>query len=68
MVQEYLDVLQVPDNDANVVFSLQNKKTLKNVFPARVSVRTALKWYIDLAGPPKKSTLRAFAHCCASEK
>ncbi|KAK7196371.1 p450 reductase [Novymonas esmeraldas] len=64
LVTQYLRTLGISDEDATRVFSLQDKKTLKNVFPARVSARTALKWYIDLAGPPKKSTLRAFAHCC----
>ncbi|KPA85379.1 putative p450 reductase [Leptomonas pyrrhocoris] len=64
LVAEYLKVLNVSDEEAGRVFSLQDKKTLKNVFPSRVAPRTALKWYIDLAGVPKKSTLRAFAHCC----
>lgn len=64
VVEEYLKRLGVSAEDAERIFSLQDIKTLKNVFPARVSVRTALKWYVDLAGPPKKSTLRAFAHCC----
>ncbi|CAJ1010004.1 putative Flavodoxin/FAD binding domain/Oxidoreductase NAD-binding domain containing protein [Leishmania naiffi] len=64
LVSHYLQILRVSDEEAGRIFSLQDKKTLKNVFPARVSARTALKWYIDLAGPPKKSTLRAFAHCC----
>ncbi|KAG5500449.1 hypothetical protein JKF63_03542 [Porcisia hertigi] len=65
VVAQYLHALSISDEEASRVFSLQDKKTLKNVFPARVSVRTALKWYIDLAGPPKKSTLRAFAHSCS---
>lgn len=64
LVQQYLTLLGVSDEEANRVFSLQDKKTMKNIFPARVTARTALKWYIDLAGQPKKSTLRAFAHCC----
>lgn len=64
LVKEYLEVLNVPEDEANRVFSLQDKKSMKNVFPARVSATTALKWYLDLAGVPKKSTLRAFAHCC----
>lgn len=68
LVQAYLDILCVSEAGAAEVFSLQDKKTLKNVFPARVSVRTALKWYMDLAGPPKKSTLRAFAHLCSDGK
>lgn len=70
VVNEYLHILGVSSEEAERVFSLQDKKLLKNVFPARVTVRTALTWYVDLAGPPKKSTLRAFAHCCtdASEK
>nr|AGN32968.1 P450 reductase [Trypanosoma rangeli] len=61
MVDAYLQILGLSGEDASQVFSLQDK-TGKNVFPARVTVRTALKWYIDLAGHPKKSTLRAFAH------
>ncbi|CAD2218915.1 Flavodoxin/FAD binding domain/Oxidoreductase NAD-binding domain containing protein, putative [Angomonas deanei] len=64
LIDEYLKILNVTPEEAGRTFSLQDAKTLKNVFPARVSVRTALKWYIDLAGIPKKSTLRAFAHCC----
>ncbi|KAG5499860.1 hypothetical protein GH5_03996 [Leishmania sp. Ghana 2012 LV757] len=64
LVTHYLQILGISDEEASRVFSLQDKKTLKNVLPARVSARTALKWYIDLAGPPKKSALRAFAHCC----
>lgn len=63
MVDLYLQALGAKEEE-NKVFSLQDKKLLKNVFPARVTIRTALKWYLDLAGPPKKSTLRAFAHCC----
>ncbi|PWV05866.1 putative NADPH--cytochrome P450 reductase [Trypanosoma cruzi] len=62
MVNAYLQILGVSEEEAMQVFSLQEKKTGKNVFAARVTVRTALKWYIDLAGPPRKSTLRAFAH------
>lgn len=68
VVEDYLKILGVSDEDAAKVFSLQDIKTLKNVFPARVSVRSALKWYVDLAGHPKKSTLRAFAHCCEDPK
>lgn len=68
VVDDYLKILDVPPQEATKVFSLQDIKTLKNVFPARVSVRTALKWYTDLTGPPKKSTLRAFAHCCQDPK
>eukprot|EP00796_Vickermania_ingenoplastis_P008293 gene8293-5811_t len=64
VVDRYLKILDVSSDEAEKVFSLQDKKLSKNVFPARVSVRTALTWYIDLAGQPKKSTLRAFAHCC----
>jgi len=40
-----------PDNGASRV----------NVLPARTTLREALAWYVDLAGPPKKSTLRVFA-------
>lgn len=65
LVNKYLKVLGVSDEEAEKVFSLQDKKLSKNVFPARVTVRTALTWYVDLAGQPKKSTLRAFAHCCS---
>ncbi|RNF13403.1 cytochrome P450 reductase C [Trypanosoma conorhini] len=61
-VDAYLQILGIGKEEASQVFSLQDKKTGKNVFPARVTVRTALKWYIDLNGHPKKSTLRAFAH------
>ncbi|CCW62356.1 unnamed protein product [Phytomonas sp. EM1] len=70
LVEAYLARLGLPPGEAERVLSLQDKKTLKNVFPARVSVRTALKWYLDLAGPPKKSTLRTFASYCtdAQEK
>ncbi|CBZ28494.1 putative p450 reductase [Leishmania mexicana MHOM/GT/2001/U1103] len=64
LVSQYLQSLGISDEEACRVFSLQEKRTLKNVLPTRVSMRTALKWYIDLTGPPKKSTLRAFAHCC----
>lgn len=64
MVDKYIQALGI-EEEAERVFSLQDNKLLKNVFPARVTVRTALKWYIDLAGPPKKSALRAFAHCCS---
>jgi NADPH-ferrihemoprotein reductase len=63
VVQQYLDILDVDATAAAQVFSLQDKN-MKNVFPARVSVRTALTWYLDLSGVPKKSTLRAFAHYC----
>ena len=52
--------------EAEQVFSLQDKN-MKNVFPARVTVRTALSWYVDLSGAPKKSSLRAFAHHCTDE-
>lgn len=67
VVAEYLRVLKLDEAARTNVFSLQDK-TLKNVFPARSTVRDALKWYIDLSGVPKKSTLRAFAHYCADPK
>ncbi|ORC89793.1 putative p450 reductase [Trypanosoma theileri] len=64
LVRDYLTLLGVSEEEAQQVFSLQDKKTGKNVFPARVTIQTALTWYIDIAGQPKKSTLRAFAHYC----
>lgn len=67
LVDEYIKVLGLTTEEADKVFSLQDKVLRKNVFPARVTVRTALKWYLDLAGVPKKSTLRAFAHCCSDD-
>nr|CCC53435.1 putative p450 reductase [Trypanosoma vivax Y486] len=64
VVEAYLRVLGVSEEESRQVVSLQKMTTYKNVFPARVTVRTALTWYLDLAGPPKRSTLRAFAHYC----
>nr|AAP37031.1 P450 reductase [Trypanosoma brucei brucei] len=64
MVNTYLRVLGVSEQESSQVISLENKNTGECVFPCRASIRTALTWYIDLAGPPKKSTLRAFAHHC----
>jgi NADPH-ferrihemoprotein reductase len=65
VIDDYLKILRVSDEMRETVFSLQDK-SLKNVFSARVTVRDALKWYIDLSGVPKKSTLRAFAHYCTN--
>lgn len=63
LVDKYLARLAIDEAEAAKIITLQDKK-FKNVFPARASIRTVLTWYIDLAGVPKKSTLRAFAHCC----
>lgn len=41
-------------------------KNNRNQLPQRVRLRMALKWYVDLCGPPKKSALRAFAHYCTN--
>jgi NADPH-ferrihemoprotein reductase len=59
-------VLKVSEADADRVIALVplNKSTQRTALPAKVSVRTALQWYFDLCGPPKKATLRAFAHHC----
>ena len=65
VVDDYLRILKLSDAEQSQVFSLQDK-SLKNVFPARSTVRDALKWYLDLSGVPKKSTLRAFAHYCTN--
>ena len=66
VVDQYLSLLNIDSETAGKIVSLRDDR-FKNVFPARVAVREALKWYIDLSGVPKKSTLRAFAHCCTDE-
>jgi NADPH-ferrihemoprotein reductase len=63
VVEDYLKALGVGETEANTVFMLTDEKK-KSVLPAKVSVRTALKWYVDLCGQPKKSALRAFTHYC----
>eukprot|EP00744_Colponema_vietnamica_P005156 GILI01007579.1.p1 GENE.GILI01007579.1~~GILI01007579.1.p1 ORF type:complete len:640 (-),score=167.06 GILI01007579.1:308-2227(-) len=67
LVESYLTHLKIDSVEASKIITLQDKK-FKNVFPARVSIRDVLTWYVDLAGVPKKSSLRAFAHCCSDPK
>ena len=63
VVNEYLKILDIDDTMANTVIALVDERR-KNMLPAKVTVRQALKWYPDLCGIPKKSALRAFAHYC----
>ena len=67
VVDSYLNVLKLDNEAANKGISLQDKQ-FKNIFPSRASIRTVLKWYVDLSGPPKKSALRALAHYCMDAK
>jgi NADPH-ferrihemoprotein reductase len=63
IVQAYLQVLGA-EKDADTVVSLADH-TGRNQLPTKQPLRLALKWFIDLSGAPKKSTLRAFAHYCS---
>jgi len=64
VVDDYLAVLGAQDEADNVYALMEGQERPRNQWPCRQSVRVALKWYYDLAGPPKKSVLRAFAHYC----
>ena len=35
-----------------------------SAFPAKVSLLNVFEWYLDISGPPKRSTLRTMARCC----
>jgi NADPH-ferrihemoprotein reductase len=48
---------------------IQSRATMKNMFPAAVSLFDCLSRYIDLCGPVKKATLRELAkHCFIEEE
>lgn len=77
LVTEYLDALRVPEADRERVVELTRMietraRTLRavNILPGRVTLRQCFKWYLNLAGPPKRSTLRVCAQYCtdADEK
>eukprot|EP01062_Namystynia_karyoxenos_P027986 TRINITY_DN212_c0_g2_i1.p1 TRINITY_DN212_c0_g2~~TRINITY_DN212_c0_g2_i1.p1 ORF type:complete len:724 (+),score=257.53 TRINITY_DN212_c0_g2_i1:98-2173(+) len=63
-VAEYAKVLRLSPQQLNgvVVLASREGNTKRNNLPAKVPVHTALKWYFDLQGVPKKSVLRAFTH------
>jgi NADPH-ferrihemoprotein reductase len=39
-----------------------------NMLPAKCNLRQALKWYVDLTYPAKKSVLKAFSQCAQDEQ
>lgn len=61
VVEDYIRILKV--DNADQVISLADA-TGRNQLPARATIRDALRWYVDLCGPPRKSVLRIFAHYC----
>eukprot|EP01064_Diplonema_japonicum_P028662 TRINITY_DN4451_c0_g1_i1.p1 TRINITY_DN4451_c0_g1~~TRINITY_DN4451_c0_g1_i1.p1 ORF type:complete len:665 (+),score=215.16 TRINITY_DN4451_c0_g1_i1:42-2036(+) len=65
IVQEYFDLLVGEDGnpiDTESIVSLvaRDGMSQRNHLPNKVNIKTALKWYFDLQGVPKKSVLRAF--------
>ncbi|KAG8348797.1 putative cytochrome P450 reductase [Trypanosoma vivax] len=44
------------------------RASLRNTFPARVTLRTVFERYLDLCGKPRKSTLRVLARCCSDRR
>lgn len=65
-IDRYLKLLKISDDDAKRVIALADNKTKRNQLPAWVTVRDALKWYVDLCGKPKRSVLRILAHYSTS--
>ena len=65
LVDSYLKILKVENPD--LVVALLNKQN-RNVLPAAVTIREALRWYTDLGGVPNKAALRTFAHYCTDPK
>eukprot|EP00756_Hemistasia_phaeocysticola_P012308 Hpha_TRINITY_DN15187_c4_g1::TRINITY_DN15187_c4_g1_i1::g.129420::m.129420/K00327/POR; NADPH-ferrihemoprotein reductase len=67
VVDEYAALLGLTPEKLDEVVSLVAADGIskRNHLPSRVPVRVALKWYFDLQGQPKKSTLRAFTHFTA---
>lgn len=70
VVAEYLLLLHIDEETSGRSFCLCEPETCKSVLPGKVSVRLALKWYFDLCGAPKRSTLRVLSQYCqdADEK
>eukprot|EP01061_Rhynchopus_euleeides_P008352 TRINITY_DN17415_c0_g1_i1.p1 TRINITY_DN17415_c0_g1~~TRINITY_DN17415_c0_g1_i1.p1 ORF type:complete len:678 (+),score=315.99 TRINITY_DN17415_c0_g1_i1:75-2036(+) len=64
-VDEYMKLLE-PETGSDIL-SLTMTTSQRNQLPNKVDVRTALKWYFDLQGVPKKSVLRAFTHFTADK-
>eukprot|EP01065_Artemidia_motanka_P026946 TRINITY_DN32185_c0_g1_i1.p1 TRINITY_DN32185_c0_g1~~TRINITY_DN32185_c0_g1_i1.p1 ORF type:complete len:689 (+),score=226.45 TRINITY_DN32185_c0_g1_i1:67-2133(+) len=64
VVAAYGRALQLSDKELDTVITLvaADGSSARNNLPSRVTVRTALKWYFDLQGVPKKAVLRAFTH------
>eukprot|EP00760_Papus_ankaliazontas_P000005 PhM_4_TR10002/c0_g1_i1/m.90412/K00327/POR; NADPH-ferrihemoprotein reductase len=69
VVADYANVLGLSDAqlDRVVILYSREAKAKRTVLPAKVTLRTALKWYVDLCGAPRKSALRAFAHYCTDD-
>jgi NADPH-ferrihemoprotein reductase len=69
-VAEYLGVLDLQGVSPADVVELTSavraarRASRVNALPRRVTLATALKWYVSLAGVPKKSSLRIFAKYC----
>eukprot|EP01062_Namystynia_karyoxenos_P027987 TRINITY_DN212_c0_g3_i1.p1 TRINITY_DN212_c0_g3~~TRINITY_DN212_c0_g3_i1.p1 ORF type:complete len:664 (+),score=272.65 TRINITY_DN212_c0_g3_i1:99-2090(+) len=70
IVAQYAECLQLSAEKLDEVVSLVAADGLskRNHLPSRVPLRTALKWYFDLQGPPKKAVLRAFTHFTEDEE
>ena len=57
-------LLSITPEDDKEIISLVSAEGLsqRNHLPSKVNVQTALTWYFDLQGVPKKSVLRSFSH------
>jgi NADPH-ferrihemoprotein reductase len=72
LVDRCLKVLHA-EQDADTLIELtsevrsKTRATKINQLPSRQSLRTALKWFVDLSGIPKKSTLRVCAQYCTDD-
>eukprot|EP00759_Apiculatamorpha_spiralis_P045223 PhF_6_TR42105/c0_g1_i1/m.63570/K00327/POR; NADPH-ferrihemoprotein reductase len=70
VVDDYIRILGIPAENVDRVMLLVPLTSLaaRTTLPQKVTVRTALKWYVDLCGYPKKSALRCFAHYCTDPR
>ena len=72
-VRRCLAALGVDETDAGRVIELTSQCRINkraspaNTLPMRVALRTALAWYVDLSGPPRRSTVRMLARYATNE-
>lgn len=69
-VDRLVKILGIPPADLNTPMELRqpmgtrSRPIMRNVFPSRVTLRTALSYYVGLDAKPKRSTLRTLARYC----